>query len=296
VISIGIFDGVHRGHATVFERVSQRARELSGESAIVTFWPHPRLVLGGKSETLKILSTLDEKKALIRGHGIDHFFIMPFTKEFSMLPACEFVKRYLVDGAGLTHLVFGYDHHFGRAREGNYENLKTCARLHGFTLEQLSPVTLGNIRISSSAIRNALGGGDVRLASELLSYPYSLRGTIVGGMQIGRAIGYPTANVEPDDPAKLIPANGVYAVRARVGTRTYNGMMNIGFRPTIAQSHERKTLEVHIIGFSGNAYDRKVKISFIERIREERKFETIDLLREQLEKDRSTALRMLSGA
>jgi riboflavin kinase / FMN adenylyltransferase len=296
VISIGIFDGVHRGHAAVFERVSQRARELSGESAIVTFWPHPRLVLGGKSETLKILSTLDEKKALIRGHGIDHFFIMPFTKEFSMLPACEFVKQYLVDGAGLAHLVFGYDHHFGRGREGNYENLKTCARLHGFTLEQLNPVTLGNIRISSSAIRNALEGGDVRLASELLSYPYSLRGTIVGGMQIGRAIGYPTANVEPDDPAKLIPANGVYAVRARVGTRTYNGMMNIGFRPTIAQSHERKTLEVHIIGFSGNAYDRKVKISFIERIREERKFETIDLLREQLEKDRSTALRMLSGA
>jgi riboflavin kinase / FMN adenylyltransferase len=295
VISIGIFDGVHRGHAAVFERVSQRARELSGESAIVTFWPHPRLVLGGKGEALKILSTLDEKKALIRGHGIDHFFIMPFTKEFSMLPACDFVKQYLVDGAGLAHLVFGFDHHFGRGREGNYENLKTCARLHNFTLEQLGPVTSGNMRVSSSAIRNALATGNISLANELLSYPYTLQGTIVEGLQIGRSIGYPTANVKPDDPAKLIPANGVYAVRARVGAETYNGMMNIGFRPTISQDHESRTLEVHIIGFSGNAYDRKVKISFIERIREERKFETIDLLREQLEKDRSTAIRILSG-
>lgn len=295
VISIGIFDGVHRGHAAVFERVRQRAGELNGESAIVTFWPHPRIVLGGNGENLKFLSTLDEKTALIRDHGIDHLFILPFTKEFSLLPACEFVGKYLVEGAGLTHLVFGFDHHFGRGREGNFENLKTCAQLYNFTLEQLGPVTTDGIRVSSSVIRDALCNGDVRLATRLLSYPYGLRGTIVEGRQVGRAIGYPTANVKPDDPGKLIPADGVYAVRVMMEERQFMGMMNIGFRPTVSKSDDNKTLEVHIFDYSGNAYNRKVKISFIERIRQERKFETLDRLREQLEKDKALAIRILSG-
>jgi riboflavin kinase / FMN adenylyltransferase len=294
VISIGIFDGVHRGHSAVFESVRKRAAELSGESAIVTFWPHPRLVLGGSDENLRFLTTLEEKTALIRDHGIDHLFIMPFTKEFSRLPACDFVRQYLVEGAGLAHLVFGFDHHFGRGREGNFENLKTCARLYNFTLEQLEPVTAAGIRVSSSVIRDALCNGNVSLASELLSYPYGLQGTIVGGEKVGRAIGYPTANVKPGDPNKLVPADGVYAVRVMMGGKSFMGMMNIGFRPTISKVRGNKTLEVHIIDYSGNAYDSEVRIDFIDRIREEREFGTLDLLREQLEKDKAVAVRILS--
>jgi riboflavin kinase / FMN adenylyltransferase len=177
-ISIGIFDGVHKGHAAVFGRVRKRAGELGGESAIVTFWPHPKLVLGNGNDQLRFLTSLEEKEDLIRQHGIDHLFIMPFTKEFSRLPACGFVKQYLVDGAGLAHLVFGFDHHFGRRREGNFENLKTCASLYGFSIEQLEPVTEAGVKVSSSVIRDALSAGNVKLASRLLSYPYSLQGAV----------------------------------------------------------------------------------------------------------------------
>lgn len=294
VMSIGIFDGAHKGHAAVFERVRQRAAEFEGESVIVTFWPHPRIVLGKESEKLKLLTTLEEKQDLISRHGIDHLFVLPFTREFARLPACGFVKQCLVDGGRLAHLVFGFNHHFGHGREGNFENLKTCARLYNFTLEQLDPVTEHGIRISSSVIREALCRGQVRLASALLSYHYSLQGTIVGGKQVGRVIGFPTANVLPDEKKKLIPGDGVYAVKVSLGDDTFPGMMNIGFRPTISGQNEKKSIEVHIFDFSENVYDHRVNISFIDRIRDEKKFENLDRLRDQLEKDKTEALRILS--
>jgi riboflavin kinase / FMN adenylyltransferase len=239
VISIGIFDGVHKGHAAIFRRVREKAKDTGGESAIVTFWPHPRLVLGHNAENLRLLSGLEEKKKLIGKHSIDHLVILNFTPEFSRLPACRFVKKYLVDGAGLRHLVFGFDHHFGYKREGNFENLKSCAHLYGFTVEQLDPVTDGGRRISSSTIREALSRGNVKLASELLSYPYLIEGKIIGGKQLGRVLGYPTANIMVTDEHKLIPANGVYAVEVQMGQETWKGMMNIGYRPTLAGAGRR---------------------------------------------------------
>jgi riboflavin kinase / FMN adenylyltransferase len=293
VISIGIFDGVHKGHAAIFGKVRQRARELEGESAIVTFWPHPRLVLGQDTSQLKFLTTMDEKKMLIEKHEIDHLIILEFTKEFSRLQACRFVKEYLVDGVGLKHLVFGHDHHFGHKREGNFENLKGCASIYNFSLEQLEPVMEGDHRISSSAIREALLKGNVRLAGNLLSYPYMLEGKIIGGKQVGRIIGFPTANIEVQDNHKLIPADGVYAVEVVMGKRVCKGMMNIGFRPTISQGKE-KTMETHIIDFEGDIYNQNITIRFIERIRDEQQFSSLEQLKEQIARDKVSALQILA--
>ncbi len=293
MISIGIFDGVHPGHAAVFNKVTGKAGEIGGDPAVITFWPHPRLVLGKDHDNLKLLTSLEEKIELIESHGIEHLFILPFTKEFAQLPPCTFIKKYLVDGAGLKHLVFGYDHHFGRNREGSFENLKSCSRLYGFTLEQLEPLSRAGLRISSSAIRQALFTGNVKLASRLLSRHYGLQGKIVGGKRIGRSIGYPTANVKPDDDNKLIPADGVYAVRVLMEGKSLMGMMNIGVRPTINDVRDDKSLEVHIIDFTGDIYERSIKIDFIDRIRDEKKFDNIDQLKEQLSRDRLAAIRIL---
>lgn len=295
VISIGVFDGVHRGHAAIFARVRGRAKELGGESVIVTFWPHPRLVLGHNSDELKYLTTLDEKKLLISRHGIDHLIVLTFTREFAKLPPCNFVKQYLVDRAGLRHLVFGFDHHFGHNREGNFENLKSCAVNHGFSIEQMEPVVEGNCRISSSAIREYISLGNVRHAAHLLSYPYSLQGRIVGGKQVGRSMGYPTANLDPEDEHKLVPADGVYAVRVRIGRQDFMGMMNIGFRPTVDKRQGDKSLEVHIMDFEGDVYNHKIGISFIGRIRDEMQFGSLDQLKEQLARDKLRAIQILSS-
>lgn len=294
MISIGIFDGVHKGHAAIFNRVRQRAAELDGESAIVTFWPHPRLVLGQDTSQLKFLTTMDEKKLLIEKHDIDHLIVLEFTREFSRLPACRFIKEYLVDAVGLKHLVFGYDHHFGHKREGNFENLKGCAGIYNFSLEQLEPVMEADHRISSSVIREALLKGDVRLAGDLLSYPYIIEGKIVGGKQVGRIIGFPTANIEVFDNHKLIPADGVYAVEVVMGQRVYKGMMNIGFRPTISKGKE-KTMETHIIDFEGDIYNQNISIRFVERIRNEQRFSSLDQLKEQIAKDKVVALQILTS-
>lgn len=293
-ISIGVFDGVHRGHAAIFGKVKQRAVEMGGDSAIVTFWPHPRVVLGKKSDELRFLTSLDEKKALISQNSIDHLFVMPFTNEFAQIPPCRFVKNYLVNLVGLRHLVFGFDHHFGYKRQGNYENLKSCAELYGFNIEQVDPVMDGNIRISSTVIREALNQGDVKLASRLLSYFYSLEGKIIGGKKIGRRIEFPTANIEICDKHKLIPADGVYAVKVTIEESDFMGMMNIGFRPTVNRDDRDKSLEVHIIDFEGDVYNQIIKISFIERIREEREFSSVDKLKEQLIKDKNITLQVLS--
>ncbi len=293
-VSIGIFDGVHRGHAALFSKVNQRATEMGGESAIVTFSPHPRIVLGKNSDDLRFLTTLEEKISLIRLNGIDHLFIIPFSKEFAQLPPCRFIKMYLVDRVGLRHLVFGFDHHFGYRRQGSYDNLRSCADLYDFSIEQLAPVVDGKTRISSTIIREALIHGDVRLANRLLSYHYSLEGLVVGGSQVGREIGFPTANVETGDKFKLIPADGVYAVKVTFEETDYIGMMNIGFKPTVNQNGGDKSLEVHIIDFEKDIYNKNIKISFVDRIREERQFSSVEKLRKQLVEDRIIAVKILS--
>ncbi len=286
VVSIGVFDGVHRGHSAVVDTIVRRAAEFSGESVIVTFWPHPRIVLGEKHENLKYLTTLHEKQVRLESLGIGHLIVIPFTEELSGLPACDFVKKYLADGIGLKHMVFGYDHHFGKGREGNFENMKECAGKLGFTIEQVEPALYMGERISSSSVREALLSGNIKLANSLLGYPYTIEGTIIGGMQLGRKIGFPTANLHIAEPNKLLPATGVYAVGVLTGERLHRGMMNIGYRPTIAGRNDHKVPEVHIIDFEGDVYNRNLQVRFIERVRDEKKFPGIKELKEQLEKDR----------
>ncbi len=295
VVTIGVFDGVHKGHAVVVETVLERAAALGGEGVIVTFWPHPRIVLGGATEKLKLLSTLEEKKERLESLGVKHLAVAPFTSELSRLSACEFVKSYLIDGLGLNHLVFGFDHHIGRGRLGSYENMKECSRLYGFTLEQVDPVFYKNERISSSSIRDALFSGDVKLASRQLGYPYSLSGKIVSGERIGRKIGFPTANMQVGNPLKLVPATGVYAVEVAFEEKIYEGMMNIGYRPTFnSKKNGGKNLEVHILDFGEDVYDRGLRVRFIDRVRCERSFSGLKELGDQLAKDKKQVREILA--
>ncbi len=295
VVSIGVFDGVHRGHAAVFSAVRKRAAEMGGESAIVTFNPHPRLVLDDKPGQIKYLTTFDEKAELIAKKGIDNLIVFNFTKEFSRIPPCRFIEEHLVERTGLSHLVFGFDHHFGHRRQGNFHSLQHCAGLHNFSIEQLEPVISGACRVSSSIIRKVLSEGDVENAAKLLAYPYSLHGRIVGGRQVGRMIGYPTANILPDDDHKLIPATGVYAVSVEKEGSRFPGMMNIGFRPTLGMKQGEISLEVHVIGFEGNIYDRFMRVSFLGRMRDEKYFGSLELLGRQLEEDKRKALEIFSS-
>lgn len=294
VVSIGIFDGVHSGHSHILQRVRERALELEGESVIVTFWPHPRIVLGKETIDLKFLSTLHEKQLLLEKQQVDHLLIIPFTYEFSRIPACDFVKNYLAETIGMKHLVFGFNHHFGRNREGNYENLKDCAEKYGFTIEQLSPVLVNNFQVSSSAIREFLMAGEVEKANELLGYPYFIEGKIIGGKQIGRVIGFPTANIAVEDTHKLIPADGVYAVEVIIWEQKFAGMMNIGFRPTINHSGEGKSMEVHIMDFEGNVYNHDIHIRFVKKLRDEMHFSGLEELKKQLKADKA-AVRQIFG-
>lgn len=295
MVSIGIFDGVHMGHSTILERVKERSEELDGESVIVTFWPHPRIVLGEDKGELKFLSTLHEKQLLLEKQGIDHLLIIPFTYEFSRIPACDFVKNYLAETIGMKHLVFGFNHHFGRNREGSYENLKDCAQIYGFSIEQLSPVLINNFQASSSAIREFLLAGEVEKANELLGYQYFIEGKIIGGKQIGRVIGFPTANISVEDPHKLIPADGVYAVEVLIREQKFPGMMNIGFRPTINHQGEGKSLEVHIMDFEGNVYNHDIHIRFVKKLRNEKHFSGLEDLKMQLKADKAAVLEIFGN-
>lgn len=295
VVSIGIFDGVHLGHTSILETVKARAAEIGGESVIVTFWPHPRIVLGKDTGQLKFLSTLHEKQLLLEKHGIDHLLIIPFTWEFSRLPACEFVKTQMVETIGIKHLVFGFNHHFGRNREGSFENLRDCAGLYGFSIEQLKPLIVNNTQVSSSVIRDFLFAGDIEKANELLGYLYFVEGKIIGGKQIGRAIGFPTANISVEDSHKLIPADGVYAVEVLIWGNKYAGMMNIGYRPTINHTGEGKSLEVHIMNFEENVYNHDIQIRFVKKLRNEKQFDSLDDLKRQLEIDKAGVLKILGN-
>ena len=295
VVSIGIFDGVHSGHASIMKRVVDKAAAMEGEPVIVSFWPHPRMVLGNTSQELKYLTTLQEKRTLIEQQGIQHFFVIPFTYEFSRIPACEFVKEYLVERLGMRHLVFGFNHHFGKNREGNYGNLRECAELYGFSIEQMNPVFSGEEQVSSSLIRDCLGKGTIEAANRLLGYPYFLEGKIVGGKQIGRILGFPTANISLGDPHKLVPVTGVYAVEVVISKEVFSGMMNIGFRPTLDRTGEGKTMEVHILNFEENVYNHDIQIRFVSRLRDEQHFNSMDELKSQLILDRERTLEILSN-
>ncbi len=294
VVTIGTFDGVHNGHKKVIGRLKELAAEIEGESVIFTFFPHPRLVLSPEEGNLRLLTTLDEKIQLFEEAGIDHLIAFPFTLEFSRLSYSDFVKTILVDKLNTRCLVVGYDHKFGKDREGGYEFLKECADQYNFRLEKLEALHVGDVNISSTKIRIALESGDIKRANEFLGYRFTLHGNVVEGHKLGREIQFPTANIESSDPHKIIPGHGVYAVMVRFNSSVYKGMLNIGTRPTVNNNADHRSIEVHIFDFNKTIYGKQIELCFYQKIREEQKFNSIDELKKQLEKDKQHVLKMFA--
>ncbi|MCD6597080.1 MAG: bifunctional riboflavin kinase/FAD synthetase [Bacteroidales bacterium] len=293
VVSIGIFDGVHNGHREIIRQITSLAKAVSGESVLISFWPHPRIVLNKDSENLRFLTTIEEKKSLLKNTGIDHMVIIPFTKSLSQQSACEFITETLAKKIRAKYLVLGFNNHFGRNKEENTETIKDCAERNGIIIKQAIQKLIDNDPVSSTLIRNLLWNGDIRKAKKLLGYDFFVKGTIVGGKKIGRKLGFPTANITPEEKHKLIPSNGVYAVFLNISDSIYGGMLNIGIRPTLNSDNPVKTIEVNIFNFSQNIYDQEVTLIFIDRIRDEIKFKNSTLLSQQLRKDKEAALKII---
>lgn len=293
VATIGIFDGVHTGHQFILDHLKKQAEAHGGESVVVTLWPHPRIVLNKSMQGFKVLHTRDEKIRELERNGIDQLIIVPFSTEIAALSACDFVQKYLVDKLGVEVLLVGYDNRFGNDRRGDPEGLQMCAEKNEFRIEKLPEFSHNYGRVSSTNIRETILVGKLEKARQMLGYHYFLSGTIVEGNHIGRKIGFPTANIHPMDPYKLIPMNGVYAIRMELRDKIYKGMLNIGFRPTIDSSSAVKTIEAHLFNVSGDFYDEHVVIHFVKRVRDEMKFKGLDALKEQLEKDKVNIQRLL---
>lgn len=294
VVTTGTFDGVHVGHRRIIQRLVEVAKQHDGESVLLTFHPHPRLVLQPDME-LKLLTNLEEKINLLEQTGLDHLIIHPFTVDFSRTSSLEFVRNLIVNKIGAKHLVIGYDHHFGRNREGSFEHLKEFGPVYGFDVEEIPAQDVDDVKVSSTKIRQALNEGDVETAKTYLTYPFHVTGWVVKGDQIGQSIGFPTANVEINDKNKLIPSDGVYAVRLRMPKQSanfYYGMCNIGHRPTVHGTERR--IEVNVFDFKGYLYGDKLVVEFLHRIRSEKKFDSIEELKNQLKKDESEARSILA--
>lgn len=292
IVTSGTFDGVHVGHQQILQRVKEIANECGGETVLITFWPHPRFVLNPNDDSLKLLSIFEEKADLLKLSGVDHLVSIPFSKEFSQLSSEEFIRNILISKIGTFKLVIGYDHRFGKNREGSFEHLKENSSYYGFKVEEIPRQDVDNIAVSSTKIRKALEMGDINTANHFLGRPYSISGVVVQGDRFGRSIGFPTANVQVPHSFKLIPADGIYAVRVKHGSSLYQGMLNIGFRPT--RAGKSKTIEVHIFDFSRDIYGQELTIYFIKMLRKEIKFPDADALREQLSRDMEKAKKIFN--
>jgi riboflavin kinase / FMN adenylyltransferase len=294
VLTIGTFDGVHLGHQEVIRKLRKISSESSGESVIFTFYPHPRLVVDSNEDSLRLLTTQEEKIAIFQKIGVDHLVIYPFTEDFSKLSYDEFVKEILVKKMHLNYLVIGYDHKFGQNRQGNYASLQKLSLELGFKIERLDELTMENIVVSSTKIRKALDEGNIRKANQLLGYKYILMGRVIEGIQLGRKLGFPTANIETSERHKLIPRDGVYAVQAEFAGKFYKGMLNIGVRPTVNSNVDNRSIEVNLFDFDRDIYNADIILYFEDRIRDEIKFPGLEELRLQLIKDKESALKILS--
>lgn len=293
VVTSGTFDGVHLGHQKILQRIRKIADEIQGETVMITFWPHPRLVLQPDDHQLRLLSTFEEKAKLLREAGIDHLLTIPFTKEFSNLSSEEFIQKVLIEGIQTKRLVIGYDHRFGKNREGGFDYLKANLAKYPFELEEIAREDVDDVGVSSTKIRKALESGRVDIANEYLGRDYELNGIIIKGKQLGRSIGFPTANIHIPHDYKLIPADGVYAVEVNIEGVRFQGMLNIGNRPTV--NGNTRTIEVNIFDFSGDLYDKRVSVFLKAYLRSEVKFEGLDSLKAQLEQDRIAALQVLTN-
>ena len=295
VMTTGTFDGVHLGHRVILDRLNEEAKHIGGESVLLTFFPHPRMVLFPEDHGLQLLNTLDEKLALLKEAGVQHVIVQPFTKAFAKMSALEYVKEVLVNAINVKKMVIGYDHHFGKNREGDFELLQEYSETYGFEVAEIPPQELNEVNVSSTKIRKALAVGEVRLANRFLQTNYSLTGTIIKGRQLGSTIGFPTANIKPEHDYKLIPANGVYAVTVNVKGAHHSGMMNIGFNPTVEVQNSQLHIEVHLFNFNEEVYNEKITVTFLDRIRQEKKFHNVEALGKQLQNDKNKAMEICAA-
>lgn len=294
VVTIGTFDGVHTGHQKIIERLKQLAGEISGETLILTFFPHPRLVLYPDDRELKMINTLDEQIALLEKQGIDHLIISPFTKDLARLSAEDFVKDILVNKIGVRKLVIGYNHQFGRNREGNFDLLMKLGLRYHFSVEKIPEHDVRNISVSSTRIREALKTGDIRMANDLLGHPFTLSGIVIKGQTLGKELEMPTANLWIRETYKLIPLEGIYAVKITYKGDALKGVLYIGNRPTLNQHTTTHHIEVNIFNFAQDLYDEHLTVSFMHRIRNDRKFNSLQELKAQMQRDKQEAIRLLN--
>ena len=292
VATVGVFDGVHRGHLEIISRLSQVARDKKCESVIITFEPHPRLVLPHSAE-VRLLHTLDEKLQRFELAGVDVVLVIPFDRDFSKITPHDFIKNVLVDQLKVSHVITGYDHFFGQNRQGDFDMLSKLGNEFGFTVDELPMVLVAEHTVSSSVVRRALLDGDVRLAATMLGYAYEMSGQVVAGNKIGRNIGFPTANVNLNNRHKLVPGQGVYATLVKISGSVYKAMTNIGYRPTI--DADRLTIEANIFDFDKDIYEKEITLLFIERIRDERRFASLGDLQLQLASDKIVARQILES-
>ena len=288
VFTQGTFDGVHLGHQKILKRLKDESIKAGGESVLLTFWPHPRLFLFPEDNQLKLLQTLDEKLEQLEKAGVDNVVVLPFTKEFSQMLPEEFIKDFLVNSLNVHTAIIGYDHRFGRNREGDINLLKSYEAQYNYTVLEIGPEDIDDITISSTKIRNSLLSGAIDTANAYLGRPYSFSGKVVHGKKLGRTIGYPTANLDINHPNKLIPAIGVYAVQCKVDGQVFGGMMNIGNNPTVPGKDF--SVEVNIFDFSADIYDKVVEIFVVARLRDEKKFGNLEELALILQLDKKNAL------
>jgi riboflavin kinase/FMN adenylyltransferase len=290
VVTIGTFDGVHIGHKEILNRLITTGKNEDLDSVVLTFFPHPRMVLQTDS-SIKLINTIDERKDLMNKTGLDHLIIHPFTKAFSRLTALEFVRDILVHKLNIKKIVIGYDHRFGRNRNADIEDLKEFGLIYGFEVEEISAQELDDVAVSSTKIRNALKIGDIQTANTYLGYPFMLSGTVVKGKAIGRTIQYPTANLELSEDYKLIPKEGVYVVKTTIDSKTVYGLTNIGTNPTVGGT--LKTIETYFLNFSDDLYDKKLQIEFLTHIRDAETFGSIDALKKAIQSDEKFARNFL---
>jgi len=285
VLTIGTFDGVHIGHQKIINRLNEEAKKVGGESVLFTFYPHPRMVLYPETHGLKLIQTQVEKIDKLRRFGLKNVIVHPFTKDFSRLTALEFVRDYLVNRLHVKKLVIGYDHQFGKNREGSIDFLREVSETYGFEVVEIPAEEIDDVNISSTKIRNAILNGETDKVSSYLGEPFELHGRVVGGQAMGRQIGFPTANIDMESDVKLLPKTGVYAVNVLLEDgRIKEGMMNIGNKPTISD-HASVSIEVHLFDFNQDIYDEYVTVQLLSRFRDEQKFESLFDLKEQLNKD-----------
>lgn len=293
VLTIGTFDGVHLGHQQILELLRKNAQKLNGETVLFTFHPHPRMVLNPEDHNLELIQPIEDRIKLLEQFGLDHLILYPFTKSFSRLTATEFIRDIMVNQIGVKMMTIGYNHHFGRNREGNIDLLKELGDVYGFSVEEQEAFRIGEDSVSSTKIRRAINDGNIRLANTFLDRSFGFRGKVVTGDQLGATIGFPTANIETTVEFQVLPKVGVYAVKAKINGTIYGGMCNIGHRPTVSSNGEKR-VEIHVFDFNERIYGKEIELFFIDHIREEKEFESMEELKQQLKKDEEQSRHILS--